>query len=160
MGKSSQYNHYMQRTDISGQNVINLEEKDEGGFDNLRYLRADGMNDIGKAKNVYTEEYADADRKRYYLPDDKDLANECTKITMHFLVIGDAASRQSTIRAFFNYVRKGVHRYWDDARNLEFDFIVTDELKVSEERWHGSTPYVEIAVTMDNLNGKTRVHPS
>jgi hypothetical protein len=41
---------------------------------------------------------------------------------------------------------------------LEFDFIVTDEIKVSDEKWHGSTPYVEIQVPMQNLNGETREH--
>ena len=89
-----------------------------------------------------------------------DITNEATKITMHFLVVGDAAQRQTTIRNFRDYVMEGVHTYWDDARNLEFDFIVQEEFKVSDEKWHGSSPYVEIAVTMQNLNGKTRVHTS
>ncbi|MBO4785923.1 MAG: hypothetical protein J5510_02545 [Prevotella sp.] len=154
MGKSSQYNHYIQRIDIANQSVINIEE--EKSFAGLLYMRAEGMNDIGKPKDVYTEDYADSDRLRVYLPEDANYTNEATKITMHFLVVGDAAQRQTTIKNFFNYVRVGTHRYKDDARNLEFDFIVTDELKVSDEKWHGSQPYVEIAVTMQNLNGKTR----
>ena len=154
MPKSSQYTHYMQRTDVVGYNIIDIEEQ----FDGLLYMRAEGMNDIGKSKNVYTEGYADSDRLRVHLPPDGNYTNEATKITMHFLVVGDAAQRQATIRAFENYVREGVHRYWDDARNLEFDFIVQDEIKVSDEKWHGSSPYVEIAVPMQNLNGKTREH--
>lgn len=154
MGKSSQYTHYMQRTDITGQNVIDIEDE----FSGLLYMSAEGMNDIGKAKNVYTEEYADSDRKRFYLPSDNDYANDATKITMRFLIIGTAKERQDTIEEFTVYVRKGVHRYWDDARNLEFDFIVTDEIKVSDEKWHGDVPYVEILVPMQNLNGKTRPH--
>lgn len=158
MGKSSQYTHWMQRIDITGQNAIDIE--DYPLFKGLLYMKADGMNDIGKAKNVYTEQYADDDRMRVHLPSVSvsDYTNEATKITMHFLVVGDAAQRQATIRAFENYVREGIHRYWDDARNLEFDFIVTDEIKVSDEKWHGSSPYVEIQVPMQNLNGKTREH--
>lgn len=154
MPKSSQYTHYMQRTDVVGYNIIDIEEQ----FDGLLYMRAEGMNDIGKSKNVYTEGYADSDRLRVHLPPDGNYTNEATKITMHFLVVGDAAQRQATIRSFENYVREGIHRYWDDARNLEFDFIVQDEIKVSDEKWHGSSPYVEIAVPMQNLNGKTREH--
>lgn len=158
MSKSSQYNHYMQRIDIDGQSAINIETYSK--FVGLLYMRADGMNDIGKAKNIYTETYADSDALRVYTPSDSvgDYTNEATKITMHFLVVGDASKRQATIKNFFDYVRLGVHRYWDDARNLEFDFIVTDELKVSDEKWHGDKPYVEIAVTMQNLNGRTRPH--
>ena len=156
MGRSSQYTHYMQRVDITSpaQQTYDIEEH----FSGLLYMRADGMNDIGKSKNVYTEGYADSDRLRVYLPNNGNYTNEATKITMHFLVVGEEAQRQQTIRNFYDYVRVGVHRYWDDARNLEFDFIVQDELKVSDERWHGSSPYVEIAVVMQNLNGKTQPH--
>jgi hypothetical protein len=144
----------MQRTDVVGYNIIDIEEE----FDGLLYMRAEGMNDIGKSKNVYTETYADSDRLRVYLPNDGVYTNEATKITMHFLVVGDEASMQATILAFETYVREGIHRYWDTARNLEFDFIVQDEFKVSDEKWHGSLPYVEIQVSLQNLNGKTRTH--
>lgn len=152
MGKGSQYNHYMQRIDLDGFNEINVEDE----FAGLLYMKAEGLNDIGKSKNIYTEEYADSDRMRVYLP--VDYANEATKITMHFLIVGDAEQRHVTLRNFADYLRFGVHRYWDDARNLEFDFIVQDEIKVSDERWHGSQPYVEIQVTMQNLNGSARPH--
>lgn len=154
MAKSSQYTHYMQRVDIDSQPTYDIEEQ----FVGLLYMRAEGMNDVGKSKNIYTEGYADSDRLRVHLPPDGNYTNEATKITMRFLVVGDEASRQTTIRAFRDYVREGIHRYWDDARNLEFDFIVQDEIKVSDEKWHGSSPYVEIQVPMQNLNGKTRIH--
>lgn len=144
----------MQRVDVANQPVYDIETQ----FSGLLYMRAEGMNDIGKPKNVYLEDYADNDRERVYLPDDKAYTNEATKITMHFLIVGNESQRQTTIANFFDYVRKGVIRYWDDARNLEFDFVVKDELKVSDERWHGSTPYVEIIVQMQNLNGKTKAH--
>ena len=154
MGRSSQYNHYMQRIDIPGQNVIDIEEN----FPGLLYENADGINNIGKSKNVYTEEYADSDRKRVYLPEDSNYANEGTKVTMKFLVVGPPVERDQIIRNFFDYVRKGVHRYWDTARNREFEFIVTEELKVGDERWHGSQPYTELTVVMQNINGSTRPH--
>ena len=154
MAKSSQYTHYMQRVDIENQPTYDIEEQ----FSGLLYMKADGMNDIGKSKNVYTETYADSDRLRVYLPNNGNYTNEATKITMHFLVVGEEAQRQATLRNFYNYIREGVHRYWDDARNLEFDFVVQDEIKVSDERWHGSSPYVEIQIQMQNLNGKTTEH--
>ena len=156
MAKSSQYTHYMQRVDVTGDNPIDIEN--DKRFAGLLYMKADGLNDIGKAKNIYTEEYADSDRRRFYLPEDNNYANESTKVTMHFLIVGDAKSRQQTLDNFLDYVRKGVHRYWDDARNREFDFIVTDEIKVSKEMWHGSNPYIEIAIPMQNLYGKTIPH--
>lgn len=155
MAKSSQYTHYMERVDITDSlGQIDIEEH----FSGLLYMKADGMNDIGKSKNVYTETYADSDRLRVHLPPNGNYTNNATKITMHFLVVGSESARQTTIKNFRDYVREGIHRYWDDARNLEFDFVVQDEIKVSDEKWHGSTPYVEIQVPMQNLNGKTREH--
>lgn len=149
---SSQYTHYMQRVDKDGFNVIDIESEFEG----LYYLKADGMNNIGKAKNVYTEDYADSDRLRYYVPDDNNYANEATKITMSFAIAGTPAVRQRIFDNFTDYVRKGVHRYWDTARNREFDFIVQDQIKVSDEKWHGNTPYIVIDVPLLNLNGRTK----
>lgn len=154
MGKSSEYNHYMQRIDIPNQSVLDIEDS----FPGLLYSKATGIYDIGKAKNVYTEEYADSDRKRFFLPEDDNYANEGTKVSMTFLVVGNAQQRDDTIVRFFDYVRTGAHRYWDTARNREFDFIVTEEIKVSDEKWHGTNPYVEVEIPMQNLNGSTKNH--
>ena len=156
MGKSSQYNHYMQRIDIPGQSVINIED----AFEGLRYVKADGLNDIGKSKNIYIEEYADSDRLRVYLPHDNNYTHESTTVSMTFLVIGNAETRRKTIENLLKEITKGIHKYWDDARNREFDFIVVDEIKISEEKWHGSQPYAEITIPMKNMNGKTSVHSS
>lgn len=153
MPKSSPYTHWMQRVDVANDEPIDIEE----AFPNIRYMKAEGLNDIGKSKNIYTEEYADSDQKRLYLPDgDTDnYTNESTTITMSFLAIGDAATRQQTLQSFFDYIRVGVHRYWDDARNRVFDFIVTGEIKIGDEKWHGDDPYVEVAIPLQNIYGKT-----
>lgn len=154
----------MQRIDIRGRSEINIEDN----FPGLLYMKSSGLNDIGKPKNIYTEHYADSDRTRVYLPsrningrmvtDEKAITNEPTKIEMTFLIVGDVSARKETLRLFSDYVRTGILKYYDDARNVEFEFVVTDEIKVSDERWHGSQPYIEITVPMQNLNGKTRVH--
>jgi hypothetical protein len=49
-------------------------------------------------------------------------------------------------------------RKFKDAADYTRNFIVQEEIKVSDERWHGSSPYVEIQVPMQNLNGSTRAH--
>jgi len=156
MARSSHYHHYILRTDIGGQDPIDIENW--ANCPGLRYLKAEGIFDIGKSKNIYTEEYADSDRLRVYLPPDNNYAHESTTVTMTFIVKGDALSRQLTIENFLDEITKGIHRYWDDVRNREFDFIVIDEVKISEEKWHGSDPYIELSIPMKNLNGCTRVH--
>lgn len=168
MGKSSQYNHFMRRINLDGtpieQNWTNIEE----AYNGLRYLKAEGIFDIGEPNNIYTESYPESDRLRVYLPKHldnntyvhsvSDITNKPTEIIMTFIVIGDESQRIATLSDFENYIREGAHSYYDDARNREFDFIVTKEIKLSEEKWHGSQPYVEVQIPMQNLNGKTRVH--
>lgn len=149
---NGEYTHYMQRIDIANQPLYDIEDE----FFGVIYLTADGMNTIGKAKNVYTEDYAESDRLRYYLPPtDNDYANEATTIEMTFLIVGEAIERQRVYDRFTDYVRKGTHRYFDTARRREFRFIVQEEIKVSEEKWHGSVPYIEVTIPMQNINGHT-----
>ena len=153
MSNIPQYHFKLQRIDVQGERVYDIEN--ESSWRGLRYSKATGLYDIGRAKNIYTEEYAESDRKRVFLPEDGNYVNEGTVVTMTFLVLGDAASRHTTITNFEDYIRVGIHRYWDDARYAQFDFIVTEEIKVSDEKWVGAHPYVEIEVKMQNLNGRT-----
>lgn len=157
----------MQRVDSPGHNRIDIEEE----FPGLLYSSAKGIYDIGKPKNIYTEQYADSDRTRVYIPieylngqlvhDTSLIANEATSIEMTFLVVGDAETRRDIIMAFEDYVRTGIHTYYDTARQMEFTFFVSDAIKVGEEKWHGTQPYVELTVPLQNINGKTRhVEPS
>lgn len=146
--------HYMQKLDWPNLQLMpeNIEEK----FPGLRYLKADGIYNVGKSKNIYTENYAESEVLRYYLPPDGvEYTNEATTITMIFVVIGTEATRLSTILAFTEYIRKGIHMYWDSVRERLFRFVVKDEIKVSDEKWHGTQPYIELTVPLQNIDGKT-----
>lgn len=154
MPHSSEYIHYMQRIDTTGNSQVDIEARWPG----LLYKEAVGLLNIGSAKNVYIEEYADSDRQRVFIPKDDHYANNKTDVTFKFVVVGDVENRLNIIENFTEYLRIGIHRYWDTARMREFDFVITDEIKVSEERWHGSQPYVELEIKVHNLNGKTRRH--
>ena len=154
MGKSSKYTHYIQRVDVTTDQLHDLEDF----FPGLLYEKLEGLFNVGKSKNIYIEEYADSDRKRVYLPEEDNYTNEGTTMKLTVLIVGDVQTRLSTLNEFTEYIRKGVHRYWDTARYREFHFVVTDEIKVSEERWHGSTPYIEVEVPMQNIYGKTWIH--
>jgi hypothetical protein len=156
MSRTKRYHYYFKRIDVDSQAQRDVEN--DSSWAGLKYMRADGLYDMGKSKNIYTEGYADIDRLRVSLPSNGVYANEATKITMHFLIVGKASSRTSTLRSLETYLREGIHTYWDTARNLEFDFIVQDEIKQSDEKWYGDIPYVEIAVPMQNLNGRVREH--
>ena len=122
----------------------------EVDFEGLRYISAKGINTIGKPR-IYTETYADNDRIRVYVP--KNLTNAPTTITFTFYFFGE--NRQKVYDAFNEYIRNGIHRYWDTARNKYFDFIVDESIEVSSENWKARIPYLSVDYKVKNLNGKT-----
>ena len=142
-------NFFMQRVDIPSQPEINLEKE----FPGLRYVRSKGIDDIGAAK-VYEEVFPESGRVNVYIPDEP--VNAQTKIEMTFVFLGD--DRRKTRDRFEDYLRRGIHRYWDTARNKEFSFYVKDKIETSEEKWRGSTPYIEVTYKLNNIEGKTKEH--
>ena len=150
---NSTYKFYMQQVtkrDDAWELVPNTRKDLEVDFSALRYSKAEGINNIGKPR-VYTETYADSDRLRVYVPEV--VTNEATKVTFTFYFFGD--NRQTIFDEFNEYIRNGVHRYWDTARNKYFDFILADEVNISGEKWYGATPYFEVKYAVQNLNGRT-----
>ena len=150
----SQYRHYMQRTDVANAPIKDI----EADFEGLVYLKMDGLNTIGESKTTYIEDYADADTVRLYVPNTfSAYTNKNTTINLTVIFVGTDSARSTTFKNFTEYIREGVHRYWDDARKRRFSFVVKDEIKVSEEKWHGANPYIEVTFPLTNLNGKTEV---
>lgn len=146
---TNQYKFYMQEFK-NGALVPNTRKDLERDFDGLRYISAKGINTIGKAR-IFTETYADSDRMRVYIPNE--LTNEQTTVTFTFYIFG--VDRQKTYDAFNEYIRRGIHRYWDTARNKYFDFVIEDSIEINEEKWYSGTPYLSVEYKVKNLNGRT-----
>lgn len=117
----------------------------------LRYKECKGLNAIGKPR-VYTETYADSDRLRSYVP--SNLIHDATEVDLTLYFTG--VNRQEAFDAFNAFILGGYRKYWDTARNKEFDFYVKDKIDVSDEKWYGSMPYFEATYKLQNLNGKTK----
>lgn len=149
IGAKSIYKFYMQEVS-DGSLVLNTRKDLENDFNGLRYSRAKGINTIGKAR-IYTEKYADSNKMRVYVPEN--LTNEPTAVTFTFYFFG--TNRQAVYDSFNEYIRHGVHRYWDTARNKYFDFVVEESIQVSEEQWYGDVPYFEVDYKVQNIYGCT-----
>lgn len=145
------YKFYMQECTKDGVLIDGTLKDLEVDFDGMRYAKCEGIDAYGKAKNIYFETFADSERVRAYISDN--ITNEATKIKFTFYFTGD--NRQETYYEFVEYIRTGQHQYWDTARNRKFTFVVQDEIKPATEKWHGSTPYLEVPITVQNLKGKT-----
>lgn len=147
---TSEYTFYMAECD-GGWNVKDGTTKDlERDFEGLRYAKCEGLDTVGKPR-VYTENYADSDTLRVYMP--SQITNEATKVTFTFYFIGE--NRRETYHSFVDFVRCGKRVYWDSARKRKLYFVVTDEIKPATEMWYGSNPYLELQLTVQNIKGYT-----
>ena len=146
---TNKYKFFMQEI-ADGELVANTRKDLETDFDGLRYISAKGINTIGKPR-IYTETYANSDRMRVYVP--KDLTNDPTTVTFTFFFFGE--NRQAVYDAFNEYIRKGVRRYWDTARNKYFDFVVDESIEIADEKWYSGIPYITVDYKVKNLNGRT-----
>ena len=152
MNSEHEYEFFMQECDKHGKLLAGTTAKNlEVDFNGLRYSKAEGLDAIGKPKNIYTEKYSDSDRTRVYIPEN--ITNEPTTVKFTFYFIGD--ERQKTYHEFLEYVRKGFHRYYDTYRNKYLYFFVDSELKPAEEKLYGSVPYLKFELTVQNIFGKT-----
>lgn len=136
---------YMQRIDIEGQPVKDLETDFEG----LKYSKCEGINNIGKPR-VYTEEYADSNKLRVYIPED--VTNDATTVNLKLYFIGD--NMQNTFDAFNEYITGGTYVFWDTKRMKKITFILADEIKPSEEQWINDTRYMEVTYKLQCIYGK------
>lgn len=125
---------------------LDLEEH----FSGLTYMKAEGLNKLGKPR-VYTEKFADSDRLRVYKPDDT--IREATTVTLSFAFVGD--NRYETYHNFVEYISTGVKRYRDTARNKYLYFFVSAEIKPAKEMWYGGTPYLTVDIPVQSIFGKT-----
>lgn len=120
-------------------------------FDGLRYIRCTGIDEIGKAKNIYTETYSDADKVRTFIPNEIRNAETDIELTLCFF----GANCRDVCDNFTNYIRNGLHRYYDTARKKYFDFYVEDVITPSKENYKVNIPHIEISYKMKNIYGKS-----
>lgn len=131
--------------------LIGTEKNLEKDFEGLKYAKCVGLDALGKPQNVYSETYSESNGIRTYMPDE--VTNASTTITLSLYFFGE--NRQATFDAFNEFIRNGYTKYWDDARNKGFVFIVDKEIKVKEENWYRGMPYLAVDYSLTNIQGKT-----
>lgn len=150
----TEYKFYMQKVSKTNNEFITIDgtQKDlEKDFNGLKYSKCEGINDVGEAMTIYTEEYSDSDTLRVYMPDN--VTNKTTTIKLTVFFTGD--DRQSVKDSFDAYIRNGFTKYWDTARNKSFIFYIDDKISVGDEKWYGSIPYIECVYNLKNIKGFT-----
>lgn len=140
--------HYMWKegdTEFSPTGVKDLEAR----FPGLKYSSCAGLNDKGKRTNIHTESYADSDELRVWQGDT--VIREATNITLELYFIGE--NRQKAYDDFYEYISNGKVYYWDNVRKKQAYMVLNDALKVKEDVYKGSTPYMRVDFKFQNIWG-------
>lgn len=101
----------------------------EADFPGLHYSKCEGLEAIGAAKNIYTENYAEASGLRVYHPTDSTggaVAHEATEVKLTVIFIDGA--RRTAYTAFRTFLESGRLFYWDNARNKKVWLILQKEV--------------------------------
>lgn len=153
-----EYKFYLQKADSAGKAVgspIDLEE----AYPGLRYLSCEGLETIGKVKNIETESYAESDSLRVWHPSDNNLAttHEATDVTLNLVFLG--STRRNTLRKFRELIYSGRLFYMDTARHLRALLVLQEEQTVTEDSLKG-IGYIQQGFKFSALWGKPEDYSS
>ena len=124
----------------------------EATFAGLFYYKCEGLNTKGEPR-AYTEEYAEAEQLRIWLPEN--VTRKPTDVVLQLLFKDDA--RQTSFDAFVDYVSGKRVRFWDSVRKRQAEMYLSGAVEVSEEALYGSTPYFVAKFPFTCLSGSTTV---
>lgn len=145
------YKFYMSRwIDNAWETQVSLEDY----FSGMKYVSCEGLSTKGKIKNIYTENYAEVEDLRIYMPDD--VVRENTDI--EFVFGFEKENRRDTFDSFVDWVSGYKIKYWDTARNRELEMVLIDKIEVDEDILIGSSPFITVNFKFKNLKGSTKKH--
>ena len=121
----------------------------ETQYSGLHYLSCKGLEDYGKVKNKYQESFADDGTVKVYEP--AVLYFEPTDIILTLIFVGP--DRQNTYNSFLTNFHKGKFYYYDTIRRKEAYITMFEAVKPSEDKYIGSTPYIQADFKFKNLKG-------
>lgn len=120
-------------------------------FDGLYYKQCVGISHKGKIKNIYTEEFAETDKLRVYIPET--VARENTELEFTFVFKGE--NRRDVYDNFIDWISGYKIKYWDTLRNRQTEMILIEAIEPDDDYFLGSEPYMLAKFTFKNLRGQT-----
>lgn len=145
------YKFYMSRwIDNAWETQVSLEDY----FSGMKYISCEGLSTKGKIKNIYTENYAEVEDLRVYMPET--VVRENTDI--EFVFGFEKENRRDTFDSFVEWVSGHKIKYWDTARNRELEMVLIDKVEVDEDILIGSSPFITVNFKFKNLKGSTKKH--
>lgn len=145
------YKFYMSRwIDNAWETQVSLEDY----FSGMKYVSCEGLSTKGKIKNIYTENFAEVEDLRVYMPET--VVRENTDI--EFVFGFEKGNRRDVFDSFVDWVSGYKIKYWDTARNRELEMVLIDKIEVDEDILLGSSPFITVNFKFKNLKGSTKKH--
>ena len=145
------YKFYMSRwIDNAWETQVSLEDY----FSGMKYISCEGLSTKGKIKNIYTENFAEVEDLRVYMPET--VVRENTDI--EFVFGFEKENRRDTFDSFVDWVSGYKIKYWDTARNRELEMVLIDKVEVDDDILIGSSPFITVNFKFKNLKGSTKKH--
>ena len=145
------YKFYMSRwIDNAWEEQVSLEDY----FSGMKYISCEGLSTKGKIKNIYTENFAEVEDLRVYMPET--VVRENTDI--EFVFGFEKENSRDTFDSFVDWVSGYKIKYWDTARNRELEMVLIDKIEVDEDILLGSSPFITVNFKFKNLKGSSKKH--
>lgn len=159
------YNFYIQRYPKtyfdSSKNDFVTDDGDKVRLDleevfKCKYVRMEGISENGKAKNIYTESYAETEELRMHIP--KDILYENTDLALTLIFLPTSSSEediQTAERNFFDFISGRKVEYVDTFRNRYVTMILVNKPEVVGEVLYGGSRYRQVKYTFKNVYGRS-----
>lgn len=144
----NEYKFYIQQ--INKDNSIGLQKDLEKDFVGLKYIKLEGIDNYGKPR-IYTENYADSNDLRVYIP--SNMTRDNPELTLTVAFVGE--NRRNTYHEFINFISGRKLIYYDTCRNRKVNMVLLNEVSINEDKLIGSTPYIEVSIRFKNLSDKS-----
>lgn len=138
------YHIYMKRLDIVGGAWIDL----EATYPGLRYKELKGIENYGKKRSVYIEEFAETETPAIYVHHTS--IREDIEITLTLLFVG--SNRRKVYHDFVDFISIGKLEYKDDIRKRNIQMILIDAIEPTEDIFKGAE-YMEASFKFRCLSG-------
>lgn len=123
----------------------------EDYFNGMKYCSCTGLSTKGKPKNIYTENYAETEDLRIFLPDS--VIRENTDLEFEFAFKGEG--RRDMYDRFCDWITGYRIRYWDTCRERQVEMVLLEAVEPDKDYLIGSEPFMVAKFKFKNLRGST-----
>lgn len=120
---------------------------------NCKYKQFKSFFFNGEVKNVYTEDYAEQNGVRIWLPGCEERTYKSYDCTLELLF--DKATCQKDVRELYNHINGQPLEYHDTFRNRYVKLLCTKQPSIAQEILYGERPYILVSFVFSNVDGRT-----